>query len=48
MTRHTTHVDGVDPREGVPFLLGAAVATSVSLGLWIVVSWASWLVLHLR
>jgi hypothetical protein len=32
----------------VPILLGVVVATSVSLGLWLVMTWASWLMLHVR
>ena len=47
MTRHALRAEWIGPREEVPFLLGAVVATSVSLGLWLVASWASWLMLHL-
>ena len=32
--------------EGVPLLLGMVIATGVSLGLWLVLSYASWLVLR--
>jgi hypothetical protein len=32
--------------EGLPLLLGMVLAVSVSLGLWLLVSYVSWLVLH--
>jgi hypothetical protein len=31
---------------GLPFLLGAMLSTTLSLGLWVVVSWASWMLLN--
>lgn len=32
--------------QGVPLLLGMVLSTSLSIGLWLVVSYVSWLVLR--
>jgi hypothetical protein len=32
--------------QGLPLLLGIAVSTSVSVGLWLVVSYVSWLMMR--
>jgi hypothetical protein len=32
--------------EGLPLLLGMVVSMAVSVGLWLVVSYLSWVVLH--
>jgi len=45
MERHA-HTERMFEPQGVPLLLGMLLSTSLSIGLWLVVSYVSWLVLR--